>query len=97
MLVDQRHGDRHRWASAEGTATLLGGADASAINRRVRDRYLTAAGEATYGSLIDAYDDVTIVVTPRRWRFWTPGALERLAAEHGLAESEVGDWFHPWD
>ena len=42
VLVDQRHGDRHRWASAEGTATLLGGADASAVNRRVRDRYLTA-------------------------------------------------------
>src|SRR5215212_1573970 len=43
VLVDQRQGDRHRWASAEGTADLLRGADAKAINDRVRDRYLTAA------------------------------------------------------
>lgn len=97
VLVDQRHGDRHRWASVEGTATLLGGADARAINARVRARYLTEDGEATYGRLIDAYDDVTIVVTPRRWRSWTPGALDRLAGQHGLAGPDLARWFHPWD
>jgi PPOX class probable F420-dependent enzyme len=97
VLVDQRHGERHRWASAEGTATLLGGPDAKAINERVRARYLAAAGESTYGQLIEAFDDVTIVVTPRRWRFWTPGALDRLAAEHGLSDPDLARWFHPWD
>jgi PPOX class probable F420-dependent enzyme len=97
VLIDQRHGERHRWASAEGTATLLGGDEARAINDRVRQRYLTDAGEATYGRLIEAFDDVTIVVTPRRWRHWTPGALERLAGEHGLATDDLADWFHPWD
>lgn len=97
VLVDQRHGERHRWASAEGTATLLSGADAKAVNKRVRARYLTAAGESAYGQLIDAFDDVTIVVTPTRWRFWTPGALDRLARERGLSEADLVGWFHPWD
>ena len=97
VLVDQRRGESHRWASAEGTAELLHGAAAKAVNDRVRARYLTAAGEATYGHLIDAFDDVTIVVHPRRWRSWTPGALERLAQEHGLSRTELTDWFHPWD
>ena len=97
VLVDQRHGERHAWASAGGDACLIAGADAQRINRRVRDRYLTASGEATYGRLIEAYDDVTIVVTPTRWRSWTPGALERLAREHGRDPENVADWFHPWD
>lgn len=97
VLVDQRHGERHAWASAEGDARLIAGADAQRVNERVRDRYLTAAGEATYGQLIDGYDDVTIVVTPTRWRSWTPGALERLAREHGRDPEDVADWFHPWD
>lgn len=97
VLVDQRHGERYRWASAEGTAALLHGPDAKAVNDRVRARYLTAAGEATYGQLVDAFDDVTIVVTPRRWRYWTPGALERLAEEHGRSPGDIGDWFHPLD
>ena len=97
VLVDQRHGERHRWASAEGTAALLGGAEAKAINARVRARYLSDAGEATYGRLIDDYDDVTIVVTPSRWRHWTPTALDRLAQEHGLSDSELAGWFTTWD
>ena len=97
VLVNQRHGERHRWASAVGTATLLGGADAKTVNERVRARYLTTAGESTYGKLVDAYDDVTIVVAPRRWRSWTPGALDRLAAEHGLSRSDLAHWFQTWD
>jgi len=97
VLVDQRHGERHRWVSAEGTASLLSGDASKEINERVRARYLTAAGETTYGQLIDDFDDITIVVTPRRWRFWTPAALDRLATEHGLAEGDLAGWFQTWD
>jgi PPOX class probable F420-dependent enzyme len=97
VLIDQRHGERHAWASAEGQAHLIAGSEAQRVNGRVRDRYLTAAGETTYGRLIDAYDDVTVVVEPTRWRSWTPGALERLAREHGRAPGDIADWFHPWD
>ncbi len=97
VLIDQRHGEQHRWASATGAATLISGAESAAINDRVRARYLSDAGEAVYGKLIADYDDVTIVVTPRVWRSWSPGALNRLAAEHGLSESTLADWFLPWD
>ena len=97
VLVDQRRPDRHRWAAATGTAEVIDGDEAAAINARVRQRYVSAAGEATYGQLIAGYDDVTIVVTPDRWRAWTPTALDRLAAEHGLAEGELADWFEAWD
>jgi nitroimidazol reductase NimA-like FMN-containing flavoprotein (pyridoxamine 5'-phosphate oxidase superfamily) len=74
VLVDQRHPERHRWASAVGTE-----------------------GEATYGRLIEAFDDVTLVVTPTAWRVWTPGALSELAERHGRAPTDVADWFVPWD
>jgi PPOX class probable F420-dependent enzyme len=97
VLVDRRHGENHRWASAEGTAELLRDAEATAVNSRVRARYLTPAGEATYGRSIDRFDDVTIAVTPTRWRFWTPGLLEQVARDHGGSQHVPADWFHPWD
>ena len=97
VLVDQRRPDRHRWASATGTAEIVGGEQATEINTRVRHRYVSEAGEAAYGKLIAGYDDVTLVITPSRWRSWNPGALETLAAEHGLAPENLASWFEPWD
>ena len=97
VLLDQRQPARHRWASAAGTAEVLEGAAAAEVNARVRERYVSEAGEATYGNLIAGYDDVTIVVTPSRWRHWTPTSLERLAREHGLPEDDLGAWFTSWD
>lgn len=96
-LIDQRRPERHRWASATGRAEILSGEASLEINARVRARYVSAAGEATYGQLIAAYDDVTLVVTPDRWRSWNPTALDRLAAEHGLSEDQLATWFEEWD
>lgn len=97
VLIDQRQPACHRWALATGTASILGGAEAAAINARVRHRYVNVAGEQTYGRLIAEYDDVTVVVTPARWRSWTPTALDQLAAEHGLDGDAVSAWFEAWD
>ena len=97
VLIDQRRADRHRWVSATGRAEIVTGAAALDINARVRARYVSTAGEQTYGQLIAAYDDVTVVVTPDRWRAWTPSALDRLAAEHGLSGEQVASWFTDWD
>lgn len=97
VLIDQRRPDRHRWVSATGAAEIIGGSEAAAINARVRRRYVSITGEETYGQLIADYDDVTIVVTPDRWRSWTPTALDRLAAEHGLSDDQLATWFQPWD
>lgn len=97
VLIDQRQPACHRWASTTGTAEIVDGQEAATINARVRERYVSAAGELTYGKLIEAYDDVTLVITPGRWRSWTPTALNRLADQHGLADSALADWFTPWD
>ena len=97
VLIDQRHGECHRWASAEGRAEVLGDAPSQAINALVRDRYLTAAGEAAYGRALRDFDDVTIVVTPTRWRSWMTGTLEQLAQQHGSTPGDVAAWFHRWD
>jgi PPOX class probable F420-dependent enzyme len=96
VLIDQRNGAQHRWASATGSADLIDGPESAAINARVRARYLSAAGEAVYGKLIAEYDDVTVVVTPRRWRHWAP-ALADIASRHGLSEADTVDWFLPSD
>lgn len=97
VLIDQRRPDRHRWVSATGTAEIIGGPDAAAMNARVRQRYVSPAGEPIYGQVIADYDDVTIVVTPDRWRSWSPTALDRLAAEHGLSDDGLTAWFEAWD
>ena len=97
VLVDQRRGDNHHWASATGVAGTIVGPEAKSINARVRARYLTESGEATYGQLIDAYDDVTLVITPTSWRSWTPNALTRVATEHGRSSADISDWFTSWD
>ena len=97
VLIDQRRPDQHRWVSATGTAAIIGGSEAVDINARVRQRYVSAGGEPTYGQLIADYDDVSIVVTPERWRSWTPTALDRLAAEHGVVGEKLATWFEAWD
>jgi PPOX class probable F420-dependent enzyme len=97
VLIDQRRPECHRWASATGSAAILGGAEAKTINDRVRARYLTEAGEATYGRLIEGFDDVALVVTPTSWRSWNPLGLARVAREHGREMADVADWFTSWD
>jgi PPOX class probable F420-dependent enzyme len=97
VLVDQRRPDLHRWASATGTASIMGGSQAARVNEQVRQRYLSDVGEEVYGQRIADYDDVTVVVTPRAWRSWTPGALATAAEEHGIPDTELASLFQPWD
>ncbi|MFN8634309.1 MAG: pyridoxamine 5'-phosphate oxidase family protein [Chloroflexota bacterium] len=97
VMVDQRQPTSHRWASASGTAEIVGGDDAVALNARARARYLTDAGEAVYGQHLAVADDVTIVVTPTHWRSWLGGTPTRMAREHGVTEDDVAGWFTAWE
>jgi PPOX class probable F420-dependent enzyme len=97
LLVDQRRPERHRWLIASGTAEIVEGEAAQALNTRVRERYLSAAGEAAYGNWLTDADDVTIVLTPETWRSWTLSNLEAVAAERGIAPEQIPDWFLPLD
>ncbi len=58
------------WASGTGSARLITGDEAARLNQLNRDRVLTAAGMATMGLLLAAYEDSTIEVTPERWISW---------------------------
>ena len=97
LLVDQRQPEGHRWVVAEGIAEIIGGEAAQAINARVRQRYLSAAGEAVYGQRLVDFDDVTIALTPLSWRSWTLSNLGEIAAAAGLSEDGIPGWFLPLD
>jgi PPOX class probable F420-dependent enzyme len=81
VVVDRRDPGRERWVSASGPVELMHGAEARDVNARIRRRYL--APEALEGpieaDLADS-DDVTISLTPAKWRSWgvdlgeSPGA-----------------------
>lgn len=84
LLVDARGAGPLRGVSASGPATLLTGAEAAAVNARIRARYLSAEGlaEPAVGGAIAAHDDVTIRIEPSMVRSWSTdddfgGAMEQ--------------------
>ena len=85
VVVDAREPGRERWVSASGPVEILRRDEAQAINARIRHRYLTQqALEGPVEADLAASDDVTLELTPARWRSW---------------EVELGDspgrWFLP--
>ena len=77
VVVDARESGRERWVSASGSADVLRGADAQAINARIWRRYL--APEALDGPIHAALaesDDVTLRLTPAEWRSWAAPTVE---------------------
>ena len=66
---------RSLMVSCEGTARLVEVPEAHAVNHRVRAKYLLPDAvegiDATWGR----FDDVSIEVTPSRWRSWTGDVL----------------------
>jgi PPOX class probable F420-dependent enzyme len=96
VVVDARRPGDERWVSASGPVEILSGPDAQAINARIRRRYLTDAAladeriEPVYG----AADDVTIVLTPARWRSWTARGLDEQSFG-GILGATPERWFLP--
>jgi PPOX class probable F420-dependent enzyme len=72
VVIDARSPGKERWLSASGTAEILTGDEASAINAGIRRRYLTqdAIDDARIEPVFAAADDVTIRLTPTGWRSW---------------------------
>jgi PPOX class probable F420-dependent enzyme len=73
VMIDSRGPGPQRGVAASGSATLLRGAEARAVNDRILERYLTAAGIAApdVGQTITASDDVTIRIEIGPWRTWS--------------------------
>ncbi|MGH8885303.1 MAG: TIGR03618 family F420-dependent PPOX class oxidoreductase [Egibacteraceae bacterium] len=85
------------WVSASGVAEIIRGEQASKINARLRDRYLTAAGSQTVGPVFADLDDVTIAVTPQSWRSWNGASLMDAITQRGIAPQDPNEWFLPLD
>jgi len=72
MLVHGRGEAPLRGIAATGTVTVIRGAEALELNRRLWRKYLTRAGidHPAVGRPIEEHDDVTIRFTPGAWRSW---------------------------
>lgn len=96
VVVDAREPGRDRWVAAAGTVEIVRGDEARAINARIQGRYLTADAieDARVGPVFAAGDDLTLRLTPRKWRSWT--AREVDAQEFGGILGETPErWFLP--
>src|SRR5204863_2965141 len=76
IIVDARGSDALGGAAATGRLAVLRGEEARALNERVWAKYLTPQGLADprVGGAIREHDDVTIRLTPERWRTWNTTA-----------------------
>jgi hypothetical protein len=82
---------RSGMVAGEGTARIIRGDDARAINHRIRAKYITDDAIGRIDRAWDAFDDVAVEITPARLRSWT-GAVLRTATE----ESTGADYDDVW-
>jgi PPOX class probable F420-dependent enzyme len=82
---------RSLMVEAEGDARLIHVPEAHAANHRLRSKYIRPdaldAVDAAWGPI----DDVTIELTPRRWRSWT-GTVLRDATEASTGRDYEALW-----
>jgi hypothetical protein len=66
---------RSLMVECEGTARIIPVPEAHAVNHRIRSKYLVPDAVADVDAAWGRFDDVSIEVTPERWRSWTGDAL----------------------
>ena len=96
VIVDARRPGNEKWVSASGQAEVFGGEESSVVNSLVRHRYLTheALADEQVEPVYAASDDVTIGLTPQKWRSWSAEALDG-AFFGGRLGAEPDRWFLP--
>jgi PPOX class probable F420-dependent enzyme len=76
MLVQGVAGSgRHLMVEAEGPARVLSGDEAQAANHRLRAKYIKPEALEAIDRAWGRLDDVSIEISPTRWRSWTGGLL----------------------
>jgi len=91
LMVDARKPGTERGVTAAGTAELISGDQSREINRRIHQRYLSAAAisDPHIGPVFESFDDVTIRIKPVWWTSWDMAVLDaqafggRLGGTHG--------------
>ena len=82
------------WVSGTGPARLVSGPESRALNERIYRTWMTEEGVAVVGRALAEIEDVTIVVTPARWRAWDMAAtFVPYLVDAGVAMDEPGRWF----
>ena len=66
---------RSLMVAAEGSARVIEGAEANAINHRLRAKYIRPGALDAIDRAWGRFDDVAIEITPLRWRSWTGDVL----------------------
>ena len=82
---------RSLMVECEGTARIIPVPEAHAINHRLRAKYLVEDAIDAVDRAWGQFDDVTIEVTPQRWRSWTGSELAK-ATEELTGRSYGGIW-----
>jgi PPOX class probable F420-dependent enzyme len=82
---------RSLMVAAEGSARVIEGAEAHAINHRLRAKYIRPGALDAIDRAWGRFDDVAIEITPRRWRSWT-GELLHAETEKELDGSYDDAW-----
>ena len=75
----------------EGTARLVEGPEAHAINHRIRTKYVMPDAVDALDAVWGRFDDVAIELTPDRWRSWT-GSVLASTTEAELGRPYAGIW-----
>jgi nitroimidazol reductase NimA-like FMN-containing flavoprotein (pyridoxamine 5'-phosphate oxidase superfamily) len=81
LMVDVRKPGAERGVNGAGQAELISGERSGEINRRIHDRYMSAAAIANpqIGPVFASFDDVTIRIKPVSWTEWDMAVLDAQA------------------
>jgi PPOX class probable F420-dependent enzyme len=96
VIVDARTPGAEQWLAAVGTVEILGGDESALVNAAIRQRYLThdALADQRIEPVFAAADDVTIRLTPAKWRSWAAKDLDE-AFFGGILGATPERWFLP--
>jgi PPOX class probable F420-dependent enzyme len=96
VIVDARTPGTEQWVAAAGTTEIFGGQESEVVNAAIRHRYLTqdALGDQRIEPVFAAADDVTIRLTPAKWRSWAAKDLDQ-AFFGGILGATPERWFLP--
>jgi PPOX class probable F420-dependent enzyme len=98
IVVDVRKPGAERWVAGSGPVAILRGDEARKLNAAIQERYLTedALRDPRVGPGFAAADDVTLRISPSRWRSWNSADLDAQFFG-GLLSATPQKWFRPVD
>lgn len=98
IMVDIRRPGMDAWVSASGQVEIITGEVSQQTNARIFRRYLTrdALEDSQIGPLFAAVDDITICLTPQKWRSWNSRDVDQQYFG-GKLSSSPEKWFRPLD